>query len=283
MPVRRAARRAVSHVVLALGALAIAFPFIWMLATSLRSESEITERPAALLPDSPRWENYAEAWQSAARTSHEQVTFAAYFRNSLIAAAAVTVGVLFSSILAAYAFANMQFRGKRLLFLLFLSTMMIPFEVTLVPNYRTIISLGWENTYLALVVPWTASVFSIFILRQFFMQTPRDYYEAAQLDGCGHWRYLWRIAVPMAAPALVTITIFTFLGSWNAFLWPLLVAGSPEMRVVQVGLALLKGEVSTHFGVLMAASAIVILPVVVLYLILQRRFIEGVAGAGLKG
>ncbi|MFW6159316.1 MAG: carbohydrate ABC transporter permease, partial [Planctomycetota bacterium] len=164
-----------------------------------------------------------------------------------------------------------------------LSTMMIPFEVTLVPNYSTIVALGWYDAFPALIVPWMANVFSIFILRQFFRGIPRDYYEAAQIDGCGDWRFMWQVATPMAAPALATITIFTFLASWNAFLWPLIVTRSPERRVVQVGLAFLTSAESTNTNRVMAASAIVIIPVVVLYLILQRRFIEGVAGTGLKG
>ncbi len=275
--------RAAAYLVLALGALLVAFPFFWMVSTSLKTTQETNVSPPTLLPSSPQWHNYPQAWESAAGASWAKVTFTTYFRNSLIVALAVTAGVLFTSILAGYAFACMDFAGKKIIFLVFLSTMMIPFEVVLVPNYCTIVRLGWYDTFAALIVPWTASVFSIFILRQFFRSVPRDYFEAAQIDGCGHWRYMWQVAVPMAAPALATVTIFTFLASWNGFLWPLLVTGSPEMRVVQVGLSLLSSEESTNFNTLMAASAIVIIPVVVLYLVLQRRFVEGVAGTGLKG
>jgi len=276
-------KKTASYLILLFGALLVAFPFLWMLSTSLKTTQETGASPPRLLPASPQWQNYPEAWSTAKKISGDTVTFTVYFRNSLIVAAAVTLGVLVTSILAAYAFANMHFRGRGVLFILFLSTMMIPFEVTLVPNIKTILSLGWHNTFLALMVPWMANVFSIFILRQFFKNIPHDYFEAAQIDGCGHWRYLWQIATPMAAPALVTITIFTFLGSWNAFLWPLLVTDAPRMRVVQVGLHILMSEESTNYNTLMAASAIVIIPVVVLYLILQRKFIEGVSGAGLKG
>ena len=279
----RAGRRAASYIVLTLGAFLVAFPFLWMLSTSLKTQDEANASPPVLVPASPQWHNYVDAWQTASDITSREVTFTTYFRNSLLVACCVTAGVLFTSILAAYAFACMEFRGKNLLFTLFLSTMMIPFEVTLVPNYATIRMLGWYDTFFALIVPWLANVFSIFILRQFFKGIPRDYFEAAQIDGCGHWRYLWHVAVPMAKPALVTITLFTFLGSWNAFLWPKLVTESPRMQVVQVGLSLLKSEESTNFHTLMAASAIVILPVVILYLFLQRRFIEGVAGTGLKG
>ncbi len=277
------ATKTASYLVLLMGAVLVAFPFFWMLSTSLKTAEETNAPSPTLLPESPQWENYVTAWRTASRTTAREATFTTYFRNSLIVAACVTLGVLFTSILAAYAFANMEFRGKRLIFMLFLSTMMIPFEVIMIPNYRTIALLGWYDTFPALIVPWMANVFSIFILRQFFRSVPRDYYDAAQIDGCSHWRYMWQVAVPMAAPALVTVSLFTFLGSWNALLWPILVTNSPNMRVVQIGVSLLMDEMATNFNTLMAASAIVILPVVALYLILQRRFIEGVAGSGIKG
>lgn len=275
---RRTLSKTISYLILVGGALIVAFPFIWMLFTSLKTNEEARSNKLILVPESPQFENYATAWDGAGTA-----TFTTYFRNSMITATLVTLGVLVTSILSAYAFANMEFRGKRLIFILFLSTMMIPFEVTLVPNYQTIQWLGWLDTFPALIVPWMANVFSIFIIRQFFRMIPRDYFEAAQLDGCGHWRYMWQIAVPMASPAIVTVTIFTFLGSWNALLWPLLVTTKPGMRVVQVGLSLLQSDNSPNLNILMAASAIVILPVLLLYLFLQRRFIEGVSGTGLKG
>jgi multiple sugar transport system permease protein len=279
----RRSRRVASHLVLLFGALLVAFPFFWMLSTSLKTGPEADRSPPTLLPASPQIANYVDAWQSAAKTTAGEVTFTTYFLNSLFVAACVTGGVLFTSILAAYGFARMQFPAKHAIFLLFLATMMIPFEVVLVPNFRTMVHLRWYDTYAALAVPWMANVFSIFILRQFFLAIPQDYFEAAQLDGCGHWRTVWQVAVPMAAPAVVTITIFTFLGSWNALMWPMLVTDSADMRVVQVGLSILQGEESTQFQILMAGSAIVILPVIVLYLFLQRRFIEGVSSTGIKG
>ncbi len=280
---RGTGRRAASYLILIAGALIVAFPFFWMVSTSLKTSEETYAVPQTLLPASPEWHNYAEAWTSAEDASDDTVTFGVYFRNSLIVAACVTAGVLLTSILAAYAFANMEFPGRGVLFVLFLSTMMIPFEVTLVPNIAIMRWLGWYDGFPALIVPWMASVFSIFILRQFFKTVPRDYFDAARIDGCGHWRYMWQVAVPMAAPALITITIFTFLGSWNAFLWPMLVTDDPRLRVVQYGLKMMMEEQSTNFHLLMAGAAIVIMPVVLLYLILQRRFIEGVSGAGLKG
>ncbi|MFW5870081.1 MAG: carbohydrate ABC transporter permease [Candidatus Sumerlaeota bacterium] len=278
----RRIKHLLSYLILTLGAVMMAFPFFWMISTSLKTRQETISTQPTLWPEDAQWSNYVVAWKEAGTGSGES-NFARYFLNSLFVALCVTAGVLFTSILAGYAFANMDFPGKKAIFLLFLSTMMIPFEVVLVPNFHTVSSLGWYDRYPALIVPWLANVFSIFILRQFFKSVPRDFYDAAQIDGCGHWRYLWHVAVPSVMPGIVTVTLFTFLGSWNAFLWPLLVTDSPELRVVQVGLSVLTGEESTNYNILMAASAIVIAPVIVLYFALQRKFIEGVSGAGIKG
>ena len=253
----------------------MASAFAWMLSTSLMTREEAAAVPIALLPAHPQWSNYAEAWTKA--------PFARYFVNSVVTSLAVTVGVLFTSILAGYAFACLEFWGKGVIFGALLATMMIPFEVTVVPNSLLIQRLGWYDTYPALIVPWTANVFSIFLMRQFFRSLPRDYFEAAQIDGCGHWRYLWRVAVPMVSPAVVTVALFAFLGSWNSLLWPLIVTNSEHMRTIQFGLTVFLQEENTKTNLLMAAAAFTIAPVVALYLILQRRFIEGVTGAGLKG
>ena len=263
-----------THIILILGAAVMASAFAWMLSTSLMTESESKAVPIALAPHAPQWGNYAEAWSKA--------PFGRYFFNSIVTSAAVTAGVLFTSILAGYAFACLEFRGKNVLFGVLLATMMIPFEVTVVPNSLIVQWLGWYNTYLALIIPWTANVFSIFLLRQFFRSLPKDYFEAAQIDGCGHWRYLWSVAVPMVSPALVTAALFAFLGSWNSLLWPLIVTDSEAMRTLQFGLTVFLQEEQTSTHLLMAAAAFTIAPVVILYLILQRRFIEGVTGTGLK-
>jgi multiple sugar transport system permease protein len=263
-----------THIVLLLGAVVMASAFAWMLSTSLMTDEEANAVPISLLPAQPRWGNFLEAWGKA--------PFGRYFVNSALTALAVTVGVLFTSILAGYAFACLEFRGKGLIFGALLATMMIPFEVTVVPNSLLVQWLGWYDTYLALIVPWTANVFSIFLMRQFFRSLPRDYFEAAQVDGCGHWRYLWRVAVPMVSPAVVTVALFAFLGSWNSLLWPLIVTDSERMRTLQFGLTIFLQEEHTETHLLMAAASFTIAPVVVLYLVLQRRFIEGVTGVGLK-
>ncbi len=262
------------HVILIAGLLLAAFPFFWMTSTSLKSKEETTAVPPTVLPDRYRFENFTEAWGKA--------PFARYFFNTTVVALAVTASVIVTSLLAGYAFAIMEFRGKKLLFVLYISTMMIPFEVVLVPNFATINALGWRDTYLALIVPWMAGAFSVFLIRQALMSMPRDFRDAALVDGCGDLRYLWYVAAPMVKPVLITAGLLAFLGSWNAFLWPLVVTDSERMRVIQFGLQIFLREESTDYNLLMAASTFTILPIVVLYLVAQRYFIEGVSGTGLK-
>jgi len=285
---RRRLRAFLTHAFLALGAVAVAFPFLWMVLTALKSEPEARGVPTLFpsgWPGEWHWGNFGRAWGSM------EPSFATCFLNTAIVAALVTLAVVVTSLLAGYAFARINFVGKRALFLVFLATMMVPFEVVLVPNYMLVTSvrraLGLEGTAVgafgALIVPWAANVFSIFLVTQFFRQLPQDYYDAAVLDGCGHWQFVWRIGAPIVWPALVTAALFSFLGSWNSLLWPLVVNGPEEAPVIQVALARMVNERLSDFNLLMAASTITILPVVFLYLLAQRHFIEGVTGTGLKG
>jgi ABC-type glycerol-3-phosphate transport system permease component len=230
--------------------------------------------------------------------------FARYFINTIFVAVTVLSGVLLTSILAAYAFARMEFFGKNAIFMLFLATMMIPFEVTMIPNFVIIRNIqlntpalpifgydllgepgkaGWYNTYAAQIVPWLASVFTIFMLRQFFLTIPQDFYDAARIDGCGHLRYLMQIVVPLSRPALVTGGLMTFLGSWNSLLWPILVTGKADLRPIQVGLSYFLAQEGTDYHLLMAAACMTIVPIVILYFLGQRYFIEGIAASGVKG
>lgn len=264
----------VTHALLLATAFAISFPFFWMLGTSLKTLPEATRFPPTLWPQVPQWHNYVEAWQAA--------PFGRYFLNSTFIAVAVTLGVLLTSLLAGYAFGTLRFPGRQVIFTFYLATMMIPFEVIMIPNYLIVAHLGWLNRYEALIIPWTANVFSVFLLTQFFRTLPRDFFEAAVLDGCTHWQFLWRVAAPLAQPALATVAIFAFLGSWNALLWPLLVTKTEAMRTVEVGLSVFLQEEGTDHRLLMAASTLVLLPILALFLIGQRRFIEGVS-AGIKG
>lgn len=260
---------------LILGAVAMAFPFYWMITTAFKSYAESVAVPPVIVPSAWLWENFREAWNAA--------PFPRYFLNTIIMATGSTVGTLFTGLLAAYAFARMRFFGKDMLFVMFLATMMIPFEVTLIPDFLIIRTLRWYNTYTALIVPWSASVFSIFLLRQFFMSMPRELYEATLLDGGTHWQFLWKVAMPLAVPAMITVAIFSFLGSWNSLLWPLIVTSKATLRPIQVGLSAFQGEAGSYYNLLMAGATLAILPVVILFLIAQRQFVEGIARSGIKG
>ncbi len=223
------------------------------------------------------WENYVEAWRRI------EPSFSVYFFNSGVVALATTVAMLFTSMLAAYAFATFEFPLKSWLFTVLLATMMVPQQVLLVPDFLVLKHAGWYDTYMALVVPWSAGVFGIFMLRQFFLSLPRELYDAARIDGCTRWQYLVKILLPLSWPSMITLGVFTFLGSWNALLWPLIVTESADMRTVQVALNIYNQAESTNWELLMAASTFTTLPLVAAYFMLQRYFIQGVARSGLKG
>ncbi len=271
---RAVGRSAAVHGVLGGLGLLVALPFFWMVATSLKTEMEVAQYPPSPLPAVPQWGNYAAAWSAA--------PFGRYFLNSLLVATLVTLCVAWTALWAGYAFGQLRFPGKRLLFALYLSTLMIPFEVVLIPNFLLVRQLGWYDTYRALVVPWGASAFSIFLLTQFFRTLPTDFQDAAQLDGCSHWQYLGKIAAPLARPPLVTAGLFAFLGSWNGLLWPLLVTQREEMRTIEVGMQNFLQAEGPSPQLLMAAATLAMLPILALFFFAQRTFVEGVA-AGLKG
>lgn len=265
------------------------FPFYWMMATSLKTLSESVAIPPLWIPTSFEVGNYPRAWSSA--------PFGRYFFNTVFVATTTTLLSLTFSSLAAFAFARMSFPGRNAIFLALLATMMVPFEVQLIPDFVIIRRLplmggndiwgqggfGLYNTYWAQILPWAASPFAVFLLRQFFLALPREYYEAAQIDGASRFTFFWWVAIPLARPALVTAGLFGFLGSWNALLWPLIITSSPDVRPIQVGLATFSTEQGTQYHLLMAAATFAILPVVLLYVVAQRQFTEGVAATGIKG
>jgi len=267
----------------------MAFPFVWMLLTSFKPFEETLRSPPTILPLVWRPENYAEAWRGA--------NFPRYFLNSAFISLATVFGTLFTSVLAGYAFARIRLPGRELLFLIFLGTMMIPHEVTLIPNFVIMRYLpcplpidtlcnprgGWFDTFTAITVPWWVSVFSIFLLRQFFLSIPNELWEASQLDGASHPGYLWRVVVPLSSPALLTVALYTFVQSWKSFLWPLIMTSRADIRPLQVGLSTFALEAGTYFHLLMAASAFTIAPVLVLFILVQRHFLESIARSGLKG
>ena len=277
------------HIALMLLVGIVIFPFYWMVATSLKTLQETIAFPPALIPFSWQFDNYGKAWLAA--------PFPRYFANTVFLATSTTLISLAFSSLAAFAFARMSFPGRHLFFLMLIATMMVPFEVQLIPDFviiRHIPLMGgndiWGNggkglydTYWVQIVPWAASPFSVFLLRQFFLTIPKDYFEAAQIDGANRFQFFTSIAMPLARPALVTAGLFGFLGSWNALLWPLIATSSADVRPLQVGLASFSTEQGTQYHLLMAAATFSILPIVILYLFAQRQFTEGVAASGIKG
>ncbi|HNV20211.1 MAG TPA: carbohydrate ABC transporter permease [Candidatus Hydrogenedentes bacterium] len=269
-------RKAAIYALLTAGALLMTFPFVWMVSTALKSEAEALLGGLDLFPARPMWSNFVVMFQEAPQ-------FATYFYNSFVVAFAVTASVLVTSMFAGYTFARLDFPGRGLLFSLVLATMMVPFEVTLIPNFMLINALHWKDTYAALIVPWCANAFSIFLMRQAFLGLPADFFDAAKVDGCGHLRFLVWIATPLVKPVAVTVGLFAFLGSYNSLMWPLVVTDRDEMRVVQVGLTLFSSDEGVRLHLLMCAATVVILPTLGLYFAAQRYFLESAISAGIKG
>jgi multiple sugar transport system permease protein len=278
------------------GSLLMIFPFFWMISGSFKTLQEIITIPIVWLPASISLANYQEALRAA--------PFVVYFQNTVMVAVANTVLTLLVTILAAFAFSQFTFKGRDLLFSILLATLMIPSELLIITNYTTVVQLGrWNrellerfaflpqaagriigiDTYGALVIPFIASIFYIYLLRQFFNQIPRQLYLAAKVDGCSDWKYMWTIMVPNSINALITIGLFNFISSWNAFIWPLLVTNSDQMRVLSIGLRVFAGEAGSEYHLLMAAGTFVVMPLLVLYLFTRRFIIAGVARSGIKG
>ena len=281
-PIREAYEFKLGHLpvylVLLVGAIVCLTPFLYMIATSLMTLGETILKQ--LVPESPQWQNYATAWNEA--------DFSLYFRNSVIITAITIVGMLFTSVLAGYAFARIKFPGREAIFLGLLATLMIPTTVTFIPNLLlirgTIIPWGsWLNTLPALTVPFMASAFSIFLLRQFFAGIPRELWDAAQIDGAGHVTFLTKVVIPMSRPVLMTVTLLAFVASWNEFIWPLLVTTTPQWRPLGVGLYTFVNEAGPQTHLVMAGAVITIIPILVVYFFTQKFFTEGIATSGLKG
>ncbi len=256
-------------------------PFIWMVSTSLKTPQETFIPPdffhlrPTWIPDRIVISNYVQAWS--------EVPFPRYFLNTIFIAICTVFGVLITSCLAAYAFAKFDFPGRDPIFIFFLSMMIVPQAVYLVPSFIILSKLGWVDTYLALIVPWLAQIFSIFLLRQQFRTIPNDYYDAALIDGCSRMGFLWRVLVPLSKPTLVTIGLFSLLGSWNTFIWPLIMTNSDKIRPIQVGLSYFAQEQGTEYGLMMAAATFCVAPIIIVYFIAQRQVIESYARSGIKG
>jgi ABC-type glycerol-3-phosphate transport system permease component len=319
---RRAFGRAGVYIALWAGIVIMIVPFFWMISTSLKSPIEILEFPPTWIPTghfvgaaAGGWEevyivssdptaglltvrpveggaerevaasevrnrvrfrlsNYVDAWN--------QAPFARYYFNTILVTLFVVAGVLVTSSLAAYAFARMRFWGRDNIFVLFLSMMMVPQPVYIVPSYIVLVKLGWIDTYQALIVPWLAHIFSVFLLRQHFKTIPNDLYDAAIIDGCSRFAFLWRVMLPLSKAVLVAVVIFTIVGTWNSFLWPLVMTNTPEVRPLQVGLARFSQEQGTSHELMMAAATFSIAPLIVAYFFAQKQIIQSLATSGMK-
>jgi ABC-type glycerol-3-phosphate transport system permease component len=262
------------YAVLSVVALMVILPLLFALSLSLQGQ---TLSPT-LLPDFSQLD-----WGSFSQVFRQERNLTRWIVNSFVVALAVTLGQLITSALAAYALANINFPGKIFFFFFFLGTLMIPWESTIIPNYLAVTRLGWKDSYQGLIAPFVAGGFGIFLLRQYFMTLPRDLYEAAVLDGCGHARYLWSILLPLSRPALATLAVYTFLNTWNQYYWPLLIVDSPEWRTTQIGITAFRSSEVTVYNLQMASTLIVMLPTLILLVLGQRQLVRGLTAGALKG
>ena len=263
------------HLVLILVGLLFFFPFVWLVLTSFKSASEIVTMPPALFPKVWHWENFILALK--------EIPFMRYMGNTVFIFAAKAVGAVLSCSMAAYGFSMLKWPGRDLIFYLVLATMMLPFQVTMIPLYIVFTKLHWVGTFAPLIVPsWFGYAFSIFLFRQFFMTLPHELIEAARIDGCSEPRIYWQIVIPLAKTAIVAVILFEFMWTWNDFLGPLLYLSSEKNWTLSLGLLQFRSNRNTVWEQLMAASTLTILPAIVLYFFGQKAFIQGISTTGLK-
>ncbi|BAL81388.1 carbohydrate ABC transporter permease [Caldisericum exile] len=267
-----------SYLILAFVTIVMVFPFYWMIVTSLSKPENLFRYPPKLWPDF-QWKNYIDMWKS----NPQGVPWTRYILNTIFVATTTTLLSLFNSSLAGFAFARLKFPLKNQIFMLILGIMMIPGELMLIPNYLTLYRLNWLNSYQALIIPFGASVFGTFLTRQAFKQIPNELWEAAQIDGCSIGRFYFNIALPIIKPTLFALALFVFLGAWNAFLWPLIVNTDPRFMPLEVALYSFIGAESTNWQLLAAAATMATTPVLILFLIFQTQFIEGISRGAIKG
>ena len=263
------------YVALSVLAFIVLFPIYITLVNSLLQPTQIASKNPTFFPTSPQWHTYSDAWSDG--------HLGTYLRNSFIQTGLIVVGQLVTSILAGYAFAFLRFPFKRTLFVVFLATLMVPFEITIVTNLQTINTLGWYDSFAALAVPFLATGFGAFLLRQTFLQLPKDLQDAAKLDGYGHLRFLTRVAVPLARPTIAALAVFSFLSAWNQYLWPLLVTKDDRLRTVQIGLKQLRATNIDQVNITFAGTVIAFVPLVILLLIFQKQLVRGLTAGAVKG
>lgn len=268
--------KAVSYAILIIGAFVMVLPFIWMATTACKSPPELATLPVRWIPENPVCAENLQALYN------QSPNFNRYLLNSAIVTIGRTLGQLVTCSLAAYGFARFKFPGRGLIFALCLGLLMVPFQAIIIPEFILIRNLGWLNTFQAMLVPGIFSAFALFLLRQAFLQIPLELEESALIDGANPLQVLWHITLPLSVPAITAFAVITVQAAWNDFLYPLIVANTPDTRVVTIGISLLQGERNTPFNILMMGSLIATLPMLVLFVILQRYFIEGVSMSGLK-
>jgi multiple sugar transport system permease protein len=270
---RHLARRLSLHLILILGGLMVLTPFIVMLLVSLSPKEAFLQRSFSW--DQISLHNYVETFTV--------VPFGRFYLNSIIVAACTTFLQILTASLAAFAFARLRFWGRDIIFMLYLAALMIPFQVTMIPNFILIRQLRWYNSYQALILPAAFSAFSTFLLRQYYRGIPMDLDEAARMDGASSWRIWWQVIVPLSGPVLATLAIFNFQLTWNDFLWPLVITNTDSMRTIPVGLSSFQGQYSTEWHLLMAGSVIALLPVLLIYILAQKWFVRGITLSGIGG
>ncbi len=268
-----------SYFVLSLGTVAMVAPFLWMLATSLKEPGQVFSYQRVWwmdwIPTSFVWQNYVKAWHV--------VPFARFYLNSIVVTLLTTIGQVITSSMSGYAFARLQFPGRDKIFLGYLATLMIPGAVTMIPVFILLRMLGWVDTYKALILPGIFTAYGTFMLRQFFMTLPKELEDAAKIDGCSYFGIFWRIILPLSKPALATLTTFTFMGTWMNFMWPLVVVNSQEKFTLPVGLSYFQSLHNTDWTLLMAASMMMLAPILLVFIFNQRYFVEGIKLTGIKG
>ncbi|MBI9048895.1 MAG: carbohydrate ABC transporter permease [Anaerolineaceae bacterium] len=264
-----------AYVLLTLGALIMIVPFIWMISTSLKDQQQLFAWPPNWLPNPFVWSNYTEVFS--------RINFGLYSWNTLKITVTVTIVRLIICSMAGYAFARMKFPGRNFLFVLTLATMMISSQITIIPNFIIMRYMDLVNTHLGVILPQVADGFSIFLMRQFFLSFPKELEDAAKLDGCNPLMFYLRILLPSSKPILATLAVMTFQSVWNDFLWPLVMLSSPEKRTLSVGLSYLVGQYTTRWDLQMAGSVLTVLPILILFFILQKYFVQSIKLTGLKG
>ncbi|NLJ79721.1 MAG: carbohydrate ABC transporter permease [Firmicutes bacterium] len=263
------------YCLLIIGGLIMAFPFFWMFISSLKTAAEVNTTPPTFWPQRLMFENYVYAFSKA--------PFLTYFKNSLIVVGSSVSLTMLTTILAAFAFSRLKFPGRDFIFSASVGMMMVPFEMLIITNYTTIVKIGLMDTLTDLILPFTSSIFYTYILRNFFFSVPDSIYWSARVDGATNWRYLWRIMVPMAKPALATIALLNAIVSWNSFLWPLIATNTTAKRTLPFGLYAFMSASGIRYERLMAAATIVVVPMIILFILFRRYIVEGVSRGGLKG